>query len=149
MIKAFDYYLKENLAKKTVPNVSMAKSMLEKSEIRLKRINALKIHDSESSIIFEDLYECLREAAQSLMELYGFKPYSHEALVSFLNENKLLTIDKVNTLNNFRILRNNSVYKAEKISLNKCIESLEFTKILLPEIKKKFKDLTNENPKIK
>ena len=79
-------------------------------------------------------------------EIKGFKPYSHEALVSFLKEYKLISDEKANILDNYRILRNNSVYKAEKISPQKCIEALEFAKKILPEIKAKFDEIGNTKP---
>ena len=138
MIKPFEYYINEKLVRKSVPNISMAKSLLQKSEIRLKRVKNEKIDDENSSIVFEDVCELLREASQSLMEINGFKPYSHEALVSFLKDYKLLPDEKIITMDNYRVLRNNSVYKAEKVSSQKCREALEFAKNTLPEIKAKF-----------
>jgi len=141
MIKPFEYYLNENLVRKSSSNISMAKSLLQKAEIRLKRIGSEKIEEENSSILFEDVYEALREASQSLMEIKGFKPYSHEAIISFLREYKLLPEEKISIIDNYRILRNNSVYKAEKVSLQKCIEALDFTKKSLPEIKDRFNDI--------
>ena len=143
MIKPFDYYIKEKLVRKSSQNISMAKSLLQKAEIRLKRINNEKIEDENSSIVFEDVYESLREASQSLMEVKGFKPYSHEAIISFLKEYKLLSDEKINVIDNYRILRNNSVYKAEKVSLQKCIESLDFANKSLTEIKNKFNEINS------
>ena len=75
------------------------------------------------------------------MEIKGFKPYSHEALVSFLKEYKLVSDEKAVIIDNYRILRNNSVYKAEKISSQKCMEALSFAKNILPEIKSKFDEV--------
>lgn len=141
MIKPFEYYIKENLVRKSTANISTAKSLLQKAEVRLKRIIISKIEENESSIVFEDIYECLREASQSLMEVKGYKPYSHEALISFLKEQKLLSDEEVNVLDNYRILRNNSVYKAEKVSFQKCLEALEFAKKTLPELNNKFQEL--------
>lgn len=141
MIKPFEYYIKEKLVRKSLPNISMAKSLLEKAEIRLKRVSNEKIDEENSSIIFEDLYEVLREASQSFMEIKGFKPYSHEAVISFLKEHKLLSDEKVSILDNYRVLRNNSVYKAERLSSQKCVEALNFAKNLLPEMKNKFNDM--------
>ena len=146
MIKPFEYYINEKLVRKSVPNISMAKSLLQKSEIRLKRVKNEKIDDENSSIVFEDVYELLREASQSLMEINGFKPYSHEALVSFLKDYKLLPDEKIITMDNYRVLRNNSVYKAEKVSSQKCSEALEFAKKILPEIKAKFDKISSVNP---
>ena len=140
MIKPFIYYINQNLVRKSAPNIIMARSLLDKAEIRLKRISKEEINEQESSIVFEDIYESLREALQSLMEMKGYKPYSHEALISFLKENKFLPEERVNIVDNYRILRNNSVYKAEKISLNKCLEALDFAKDTLPTIKNKFEE---------
>ena len=61
MIKPFGYYINENLVRKSIPNISMAKSLLQKSEIRLKRVKNEKISDENSSIVFEDIYERWRE----------------------------------------------------------------------------------------
>ena len=145
MIKPFEYYINEKLVRKSIPNISMAKSLLQKSEIRLKRVKNEKITEENSSILFEDVYEILREASQSLMEIKDFKPYSHEALVSFLKEFQLVSDEKASIMDNYRVLRNNSVYKAEKISSNKCIEALDFAKKALPEIKSKFDEITSLN----
>ena len=41
----------------------------------------------------------------------------------------------------YRILRNKSVYQAEKISIDKCSEAIKFAKLILPEIKRKFEGL--------
>ena len=141
MIKPFEYYINEQLVRKSIPNISMAKSLLQKSEIRLKRVKNEKINEENSSIVFEDIYEIIRESSQSLMEIKGFKPYSHEALVSFLKEFQLVSDEKTAIMDNYRVLRNNSVYKAEKVSLQKCSEALEFSKTFLPEIKVKFEEI--------
>ncbi len=145
MIKPFEYFIKENLVRSSVKNISMAKSLIEKAEVRFKRIDKSKIEEDEASIAFEEIYECLREASQSLMEISGYKPYSHEAVTSFLLERNLLSKEKVHTIDNYRVLRNNSVYKAEKISLQKCQEAKEFAKDTLPELNKKLNELIKKS----
>ena len=141
MIKPFEYYEKERQVEKTIENISLAKSLLEKAEIRLNRILKEEINDRNASLIFEDAYEAVREASQALMQLDRYKPLSHEALIAFLINTDYLPPEKINILNNYRILRNKSVYQAEKISINKCRESMKFAKEVLPEIKKKFEEL--------
>jgi len=144
MIKPFQYYLQEKLVRKSSSNVSMGKSLIEKAELRLKKVGREKIEEEEASISFEETYEVLREALQSLMEIKGFKPYSHEAIISFVKEYNLLSSEKINIVDSYRILRNNSVYKAEKVSLEKCEEALNFAKLTLPEIRKVFERLIKE-----
>lgn len=137
MIRPFEYYISNNMVRKTGVNPAIAKSLINKSGIRLKRIMREKITDEDSSIIFEDIYELIREASQALMQLKGYKPYSHEALVSFLKEENLFSQDIINNIDRYRILRNKSVYEAKKVSVETCKDALSFAKNLLPEIKKK------------
>ena len=138
MIKPFRYYISEKLARKSQANIGMARSLMEKSGIRLKRAANEKISEENSSILFEDIYESLREASQALMELKGFKPYSHEAIVSFLKEYRLLPEEKIVIIDNYRILRNNSVYRAENVSVQKVSEALEFSKKTIKDIRSRF-----------
>lgn len=139
MIKPFEYYVQENLVRKSIPNTSMAHTLLEKAKIRNKRIK--DVQEDEASIVFEDIYESIREAAQSLMEMYGYKPYSHEALIAFLKQNKLLSEQDIHIIDTYRIIRNDSVYRAETVSVTKTVEALKFSKKIIPEIEKKYKEL--------
>ena len=141
MIYDFEYYVSKGVVRKTNANPALARSLVFKSEIRLKRVLREQITEAESSIIFEDIYEIMREAAQALMQVKGYKPYSHEALIAFLKKEKLMSNSKINRFNKYRILRNKSVYEAKKVSVDTSKEALEFAKELLPEIKKKFFEL--------
>jgi len=144
MIKPFEYYEKERLVEKTGLNISLAKSLLEKGEIRLNKILKENVTEREAALIFEDTYESIRESTQSLMQLLKYKPLSHEAIIAFLIKNKYLSEEKINILDNYRILRNKSVYQAEKISIDKCKEAIKFAKEVLPAIKRKFYELIKE-----
>ena len=87
--------------------------------------------------------EAMREAAQSLMQMNGYKPYSHEALLAFLIKEKLLPEQHIKSLDRYRILRNKSVYEAYKVSGETLKEALEFAKICIPEVKKKLLESTS------
>ncbi len=116
MIERFQFYLDENFAKKESPNIVEAKSLIEKAFQRMNFIKNQNINETTATFIFEDVYECLREAAQSLMSLEGYKPYSHEAVIAFLKEFYKFDDHEITTFNRYRILRNNCVYRAEKVS---------------------------------
>ena len=139
MMKEFNYYLNHNLARKSSLDVAQAKALIEKAEGRIKfSIKSRKIDDNTSFYIFEDIYECLREATQSLMFLAGYKPYSHEAIISFLEEFYNFEEFDMNLLNQYRILRDKIIYGGEKISVKRCKESLRFLNTFFPKIKKEF-----------
>ena len=138
MIDKFQFYLDENLVKKESPDKEEAKALNEKAFRRMKFIKNLNINEETSTFIFEDIYECLREAAQSLMSLRGYKPYSHEALIAFLKEFYKFDEHEISTFNRYRILRNNCVYRAAKVSPVVCKEAIKFIEIFLPKLKKEF-----------
>ena len=145
MTREFEYYLEKNLAKRSVINRSLAKSLMEKAELRLKLLNEDKITDEMASIMFEETYETIREASQSLMQVKGFKPYSHDALIAFLIKEKLMPEQFIKSFDRYRILRNKSVYEAQRVSIETCKEALQFAKRRIPEVKNKLFSLLNSN----
>jgi hypothetical protein len=63
------------MAKKSSPDIGEAEALIAKAEGSLKfSIRTRKLDENTAPYIFEDVYECLREAAQSLMSLKGYKP---------------------------------------------------------------------------
>jgi uncharacterized protein (UPF0332 family) len=111
---------------------------MNKAVQRLDYIKKQEISEFTSSFIFEDIYETLREASQSLMSLKGYKPYSHEALISFLREFYKFSESEISTFDRYRILRNKTVYSAAKVSIEVCKEALKFLEIFLPKLKREF-----------
>lgn len=143
MIREFKYYLDNNMARKASPNKGEAEALINKAEGRLKfSIKTRELNKNTAPYIFEDIYECLREAAQSLMSLKGYKPYSHEALISFLKEFFDFPGSDIPSFNRYRILRNKAVYRGEKISVDICKEALNFLVDFLPKLKEEFNKLS-------
>jgi uncharacterized protein (UPF0332 family) len=135
MIQKFQYYLDENLARKVAVNREEAKSLMNKAILRLDYISKQEINEDTASFIFEDIYETLREAAQSLMSLKGYKPYSHEALISFLKEHYQFPEHEISNFDRYRVLRNKTVYCAANVSPEVCRDALRFVKTFLPKLK--------------
>ncbi len=142
MIMPFNHYLKNNLVKKASPDLGEAEALMKKAGGRLNfSIKTRDINKDSAAYIFEDIYECLREAAQSIMALEGYKPYSHEALIAFLKEIAHFREADISSLDRYRILRNKTIYKGEYISPETCEESLKFLLNFLPKLKIKFEEL--------
>ncbi len=138
MIQKFQYYLDEHLARKVAVDCEEAKSLMHKATLRLDYIKKQEIKEDTSAFIFEDIYETLREAAQSLMSLEGYKPYSHEALISFLKEFYQFPEHEISSFDRYRILRNKTVYCAANVSPEVCKEALKFSETFLPKLKKAY-----------
>ena len=135
MIQKFQYYIDEHLARKVAVDCGEAKSLMNKATLRLDYIKKQEINEDTSSFIFEDIYETLREAAQSLMSLKGYKPYSHEALISFLKDYYQFPEHEISSFDRYRALRNKTVYCAANVSPEVCKEALEFLETFLPKLK--------------
>ena len=143
MIKDFKYYLESQLAKRASVDFEEAKALMKKSEGRLSfSIKTREINDNTAPYIFEDIYECLREASQALMSLRGYKPYSHEALIAFLKEFFIFSLSDISALDRYRMLRNKTVYSGEKITSATCKEAFEFLLSFLPKLKAEFEKLS-------
>ena len=135
MIREFQYYIDEGLVKKQSPNLEEARSLMRKAMKRFEYIKNQEITEQAASFIFEDVYEAFREAAQALMSLKGFKPYSHEALISFLRKFHNFSEHDLSSFDRYRILRNKTVYSAVGISAGTCRQAFAFLERFLPELK--------------
>ena len=135
MIEDFGYYLESGAIRKQVVDTDHAESLMKKAERRLSFIRSQSIDEESSSFIFEEIYECIREAIQSLMSLRGFKPYSHEAVISFIKEFYDFEESIISTLDRYRILRNKSVYGAKKISVAICMQAMDFLTGMIPKLR--------------
>ncbi|MBI2548398.1 hypothetical protein HYW21_03535 [Candidatus Woesearchaeota archaeon] len=145
MIHSFQQYLALGKVKKKTPDPEEAHALLKKSEQRIKYIRIKKIDNDTTSFILEDSYEAIRESTQALMSIKGFKPYSHEATISFLksfyaadfSEEELAIFDR------FRLLRNDAVYKATKIMESDARESFGFAVRFIKKIRRLHKEIRN------
>lgn len=140
MIERFEHYLNVNLVRKQKADKEEAKSLMKKAVHRLNYIKKQEIKEDTASSIFEDIYESLREASQSLMSLKGYKPYSHEALISFLRDFYKFSGSDISTFDRFRILRNKTVYSAAWVSVEVCQEALAFLEDFLPKLSREFEN---------
>lgn len=123
--------------KKGTKNPGEAKSLLGKSETRFNYFKDKEITEKDASIIFENLYGAIREATQSLMSFKGYKPYSHEATISFLKEfySEKFSEEELNKFDRFRILRSDSEYRAVPVTKEDAESCLEFAKTFIKKVK--------------
>ncbi len=131
-MKSFEYYLKNKDVRKASGDMQLAKALLKDIAERTRGVLKLDIEDFPK-IIFENIYDSLREFSDALLAIDGYKSYSHEASIAFLkkydfNDAELLALDR------FRYKRNGSKYYGKEISK----EDAEDIKKFYKEIVKKF-----------
>ena len=104
-----------------------SKAMIARASKRLEYVKSQSITEDNASFLFEDIYEIMRECVHGLMAANGYKPYSHEATVAFLDEHyKSYFGEKlVEAFNRYRIIRNNIMYRANFVSKYEAIKALD------------------------
>lgn len=110
---------------------------MKKSMNRLEYTKEKTITEKNADFVLEDAYESMREAAQALMSIKGFKPYSHEATISFINDHHKNDFGEadIRMLDYFRQLRNDSVYKAVIITIEDAKSCMSFAETFIMKIK--------------
>lgn len=126
MIEKFENYLTKEGAKRAQPNLALARSLIKDMNSRIKDISFLELNKFPK-IIFEQVYDALRDFADALLAIDGFKAYSHEASFSYLEKYNFDNISLF-LLDKFRYRRNGSKYYGQIILVDEAKEILEFYK---------------------
>ena len=139
MIKPFEQYVLDGSVEKQLPDIQEAHALMSKAEKRLKYISQNKITEDYAEFAFEDAYDVMREAAQSLMSITGYKPLSHEAIIAYLRDKEQISQSYIDAFDRFRKLRNKSLYEAQNVSATKAEEAVAFATTLLNVLRSKIK----------
>ena len=120
----FEYYLAEGKVKRQRHDLELAKSLLNDSLERFEKMTKLEVKDF-SKIIFENIYDALRAILDALLAADGYKSYSHEASISYLQ--KYGVEDSVLVeLDDLRYKRNSSKYYGKDVSYEDALMIIDF-----------------------
>ena len=82
MVKDFEFFLLKGEVKRQMSDKNLAKSTFKDSLERLEFSKSL-LKSAKSKYVLENAYDAMREAADSLLYLEGFKSFSHEASINY------------------------------------------------------------------
>ena len=97
-MKLFEYYLKEKSVRKVSTDIELAKAL--KRDLFERIDKAIKLDTKEyAKLIFESIYDSLREFCDVLLAIDGYKSYSHEASLVYLknygfDDSKIAMLDR-------------------------------------------------------
>lgn len=78
------------------------------------------------------------------MSIKGYKPYSHEAIISFVRDfHKEFSEEEINKFDQFRLLRNDSEYRAIPVLIEDAESCLKLAKDFITKIKLIHKNTIN------
>ena len=107
-MKDFEFFLRRGDVKRRSPDKNLAKATFRESLDRIELSKTVLIR-AKSKYILENAYESMREAADAVLYVEGFKSFSHEASIVYLlkkgfSESDIFEFDR------FRKLRNGIKY---------------------------------------
>lgn len=130
-MKPFEYYLRENQVKKQPIDKNLAKSLVEQALRRLDYVNKIEINESNRDFVLEDYYEAMRTLADAVLALNGYKSYSHEAPISFLEGYTEFSSSLIESFDRIRRLRHGSRYYGERVSISDAKSAKELAEIVV------------------
>ena len=136
-MKDFEFFLKKGDVKKQSPNKNLAFSAFKDSLERIEFSKQL-LHKAKQEYVLENAYEAMREAADSVLYLRGFKSFSHEASIVYLikegfNEKVITEFDR------FRRLRNGIKYYGKDCDMTDAEQAIQLADKIINDIMKKIK----------
>ena len=107
----------EYKVKKVKENPEQAKALLQLAKRRLESIKKRR-KDEYPQLLIESYYEAIKELISSLLTIHGYKSYSHECLISFLNEYYSDSLDdfQLRFLDDMRKLRSDIQYRGRDVA---------------------------------
>ena len=134
MVKEFEFFLKKGDVKKQRPDKNLSKATFKESLERLQ-LAELLWNKVKAKYVLENAYESMREAADAILYLDGYKSYSHEASIVYLltrgfSDSEIAEIDR------FRKIRNGIKYYGGDCAEEDANSALKLAKTITNKVKK-------------
>ena len=125
-MRDFEYFININDVRKVSPDKQLAVSLIKDMDERIS--DAIKLNTKEfPKIIFEVVYDALRDFCDALLAIEGYKSYSHEGSISFLAK-KGFDAAFISEFDKFIYKRNGSKYYGAKITAEEAESIIRFYK---------------------
>ena len=107
----------EYKVKKVKENSEQAKSLLQLATRRLESIEKRR-KDEFPQLLLESYYEAIKELMSALLAIQGYKSYSHECLISFMEEFYPTALDdfQIHFLDDMQRLRSDIQYRGRDVA---------------------------------
>jgi len=135
----FESFVKRGAARKAFPDIQRARKLVKDGKSRMADVELLDI-EKMPKLIFENIYDAIRDFLLAVLLSDGYKTISYEAPISYLLK-KNWDVYSAQKIDMFRYLRNGSKYYGEEIS----IEQAKDIKAFYIQIKEKINKLIKEN----
>lgn len=132
-MKDFSVFLLDGSVKRQQQDRNLSEELAHDCIERLDYAKTSEITERKAKYAYENVYEALREAADSILFLQGFKSFSHEATISFLQQFEL-TQKEITGFDRMRAKRNGMKYYGKSYSVKDVEEAIKFAEPLIKKI---------------
>jgi len=131
----FENSLKENKAKKVIPNKIRAASLIKSSKQAIETAKIIPLSNNTSKSILRELYEGLREYCEALGYLKGYKFLDHESIGYYFRD--VLKEQSIYVkFDRYRKLRNGINYYGEDVNTETVKEAIIEIPKMIRELEK-------------
>ena len=133
-MRDFDSFVQEGDVKKQAPDTNLSDSLIKDCIRRLEFAKSSPLTEENAKYVYENTYESLREAADAVLFLQGYKSFSHEATVAFIQRFDEFTVREISGFDRMRIKRNGMKYYGKSCSADDAKEAMEFAESLIKKL---------------
>ncbi|MBI4145688.1 hypothetical protein HY493_05815 [Candidatus Woesearchaeota archaeon] len=133
-MKKFEEFLGTNDVRRTSRDPALAQALRTRAEQQMKYIIQLPLTDESATLVFEQVYDALRECTDALLALQGFKSYSHVASITFLERYPSVMQADLATFDNAREKRNLAKYYGTPLTPAETKDLLAFYAAMKPKL---------------
>lgn len=108
------------------PDKEKIKSFLKSIETDANVTKSIPLNEYSATVIFREMYESIRQLGDAKWWLTGYEPQNHQASMDILKEMNIKQKLGLNYLSRFRKIRNDSNYRAFRVSASQAREILDF-----------------------
>lgn len=112
-----------------------AQALLKMAEKREAYISSIQPREEFTSFIVEDYYEIIKELLTALLSADGYKSYSHECLITFLEKFYPFTKDQLTLIDQLRKIRNDINYRGVSVDYSYLERNEDIIRQIIKELK--------------
>jgi hypothetical protein len=139
-MKPFAAFLQSGDVRKSSVDRHLAASLLEQAKRRHDYISSRELTEESRDFHLDDAYKVMRTVADAWLALHGYKSYSHEASISFLQEDKGFSAAFIEDFDRLRRLRNGIRYYGKRVSISDAQLAVDLSRKFLRRMEPKIKE---------
>ena len=121
-----DVMIRENRIRPKTTEITKVRSLLENIETNAEVTLEIALTKKSATVIFRELYECIREIGDALWWLEGYEPLDHGISIEILETQQVRNLQSLKHLENYKKIRHDIQYRGFKASEAQAREVTEF-----------------------